>query len=292
MYLKRIVTRNLQNHKEVVVDLPPTGLVCFTGQNSNGKSVIVKATKFWVTGQIAKPRIRASLVNRDSSFGEIEYTRGDDVVLLLHTARQANLTYAKLTVPGEEPIVRYLADKSYKELISKFGWHFDAEDGITLNIAEAEEAMLFYKTSNKINAHLLETATSDSTANKAAEVFEAVLKDARYYRDQFVGQVNMLSSTLHELQVEEVQPLIDLREKLGYLYRNLSAVYFPNIPEIQPVPKVSYIDIYDPMLPAMRYPRIIDISCNIPDIVPVAKELQVLKEHRCPTCGRGFNCDC
>ena len=42
MYIKQIIADNLQSLQHEVIDLPPTGLVVFTGQNSNGKSIIVK----------------------------------------------------------------------------------------------------------------------------------------------------------------------------------------------------------------------------------------------------------
>lgn len=292
MVLKQIITRNIQNHREVVIDLPKSGLVVFTGNNSNGKSVIVKTTLKMLNGGISKPRKRASLVNRDATFGEIIYVRDDDVKLTMHVAREAASTYIKLEVPNQEPIVRYLADKSYKALISDFGWHYDEDAGISLNIAEAEDSLLFYKTSNKINGHILETATSDSSANKVAESFEETLKEARNFRDKTIQQVRTYSSALHDLKVEEVQPLLDKREKLAYLYRNLNAVYLPTIPEIKAVPKVHFADVYNPILPEIKYPRIISVSCTIPDILDVANEVKVLKEHRCPMCGRGFDCDC
>ena len=292
MVLKQIITRNIQNHREVVIDLPKTGLVVFTGNNSNGKSVIVKTTLKMLSGEISKPRQRASLVNRDSTFGEITYIRDDDTKLIMHVAREAAATYIKYEEPEQEPIVRYLADKSYKELIKKFGWHYDDMSGISLNIAEAESSLLFYKTSNKINGRILETATSDSSADKVVESFEVTLKEARNFRDQSVTQVRTYCSALHDLKVEPVQPLIEKKEKLSYYYRNLSAVYFPTLPDIKEVPKVHLANVYIPNMPEVKYPRVISVSCSIPDITGVADELSVLREHKCPTCGRGFACDC
>jgi hypothetical protein len=311
MVLKQIITRNIQNHREVVIDLPPTGLIVFTGANSNGKSVIVKTTRSLLNGDLRKPRKRASLVNRNATFGEITYVRDDDMRLTCHIAREASMTYFKLEVPGEDAIVRYLADKSYSELMHTFGWHYDEQTGISLNIAEEEDALLFYKTSNKINASILETATTDSTADKVSEAFENTLKDARSFREQCIQQVRTYSSSLNELKVEPIAPLIEKSEKLSYYFRNLEGVYLPNLPEIHAVPvvhfanvympelpvikaipRVHYASIYSPSIPVIRYPKIMNISCHIPDIISVASELKALREHKCPTCGRGFDCAC
>ena len=79
---------------------------------------------------------------------------------------------------------------------------------------------------------------------------------------------------------------------MEYLLRNLNNIYFPTIPDIVPVPKVKYVDIYKPNIPAIKYPHIINACVNIPDILPIAKDLKALRERKCPTCGRGFDCDC
>lgn len=292
MVLKKIITRNIQNHAEVVVDLPETGMVVFTGNNSNGKSVIVKVTRALITNGIRRPRTRASLVNRKAMFGEAIYVRSDDVVLTLHLAREANATYVKYEVPGQEPIVRYLADKTYTELVKAFGWHYDENSDISLNIAEEEDSLLFYKTSHKINASIIQTATSDSTAEVVATNFENTLKQARSFRENYTQQVRTYKSALNELQVFDEEELTKKHDRLNYLLHNLSTVYLPDIPEIKGVPVVHFVDVYTPQLPKIKYPRIVTVDCIIPDITAVAKELKVLHEHKCPTCGRGFDCDC
>ena len=70
--LKRITTRNIQSHREVVIDLPRTGLVRFSGLNSNGKSVITKTTNAIVSGNLTSPKVRNTLVSKDAVAGEIE----------------------------------------------------------------------------------------------------------------------------------------------------------------------------------------------------------------------------
>lgn len=292
MVLKQIITRNIQNHKEVVVDLPEKGLIVFTGDNSNGKSVIVKVTKAIITGDIKKPKKRASLVNRNATYGEAIYTRSDGAILTLHLTREAATTYLSLELPGQEKIVRYLADKSYMELVRVFGWHYAEDSGITLNIAEADEALLFYKTGYKVNGDILHTATTDTSASKAVVNMQETLKSARSFRDDCVSKVRLLQSTTAELKVYDVEALTEKRDKLMKYYDTLSKVYIPNIPEIIPVPNVKFVSVYIPNIPKIKYPKIVDIKCSIPDILPIVNELKTLRESKCPTCGRGFNCDC
>ena len=51
--LKTIRTRNIQSHKDVLIELPETGLVVFTGDNSNGKSVITKVLEDLISYSIS-----------------------------------------------------------------------------------------------------------------------------------------------------------------------------------------------------------------------------------------------
>lgn len=292
MYLKRIVTRNIQSHGEVVIDLPATGLIVFTGDNSNGKSVIVRTTLNIINGALKKPRKRASLVNRDALFGEITYTRSDDVVLTVHITREAAATYYKLEQPGQEPIIRYLADKSYPELIKTFGWHYDPVSGISLNIAEAEDALLFYKTSNKVNGSVIEAATLDITANKVVDNLEVFIKNTKKLRDDWAAEERALSAAKRELKIEDKKPLEIKLDTFKRYMHTLSTIYLPTLPDIEPVPDIKFANVYKPRIPTMKYPRFINACVHIPDILPVAAELQTLREHKCPTCGRGFDCEC
>lgn len=291
MVLKQIITRNMQNHREVVIDLPPTGLIIFTGNNSNGKSVIVKATKALITGSIKKPRKRSNLIDRRAQFGEIEYVRDDTTTLKLHLTREAATTYVTYQEPGQDAIVRYLSDKSYSELVSRFGWHYDSNTDVSLNIAEADTSLLFYKTSNKANSSIIETATSDASANAVIDKFGTTISELRSLRDNYNTQIRQLEGTIHDLTVEDTEPLTQLRDVFEKVYSSLSKFYFPVLPEIQEVPKVKFVDIYIPNLPEIRYPPILDVQCNIPDIEPLWNELVDLRNHKCPTCGRGFDED-
>ena len=292
MWIKQIKTINIQNHAEVVVDLPEKGLVVFTGDNSNGKSVIVRTTRAILLGEITKPRKRASLVNRDAMFGEIIYLRGDDVKLTVRIAREAANTFVKYEEPGSEPIVRALADKNWRELVTRFGWHYDEDCNLTLNVAEEEDSLLFYKTSYKTNAHILMTANQDPTAETVHENFIELIKNSRQVRDVNNQKIQSLILARDGLEVYDTEALKVKRDKLIKYYNRLNGIYLPKIPEIKAVPKVRYSTIYEPKLPVIKYPRILDIHCNIPDILPIAREIKILCENKCPTCGRGFDCEC
>lgn len=292
MVLKQIISRNIQNHKEVVIDLPPTGLVVFMGDNSNGKSVIGRTTRDLLCNNIKKPQVRFDLVNKNATYGEMIYTRDDDTQLILHLTREAATTYVSYQVPGHEPIIRYLADKTYMELVKAFGWDIAEDTGIPLNVAESDDALFFYKTPNKINGKKLQSVTTDARADSVLESFHTVLKESRKFKDNSVANVRAIQSALSQLEIKDVEAMTRRRERLALYYRNLSKVYVPHIPVVKAVPRVNIVSLYSPTIPRIHMPKLHAVSCRLPDMSEIIKNLKAVRERKCPMCGRGFDCGC
>ena len=185
-----------------------------------------------------------------------------------------------------------MSDKSYTELVQTFGLQVAGESGISLNVAEADESLLFYKTPTKTNHEVLQIATVDSRAMTAATNMENTLSETRQFRDACAAQARTIKPALQELHIGDVEALTERRNKLFRYYSILSRICIPTIPEIKAVPKVRITNVYIPTLPKIKWPKVHNIYLNVPDIIPVARELKSVREGKCPTCGRGFNCDC
>lgn len=307
MYIKSVKITNLQSIKSYTFEFPATGLVVFTGQNNNGKSILTRITKYVISGGLSRKHLRKSIINRESSYGEAEYIRDDGTRLIVHVAKEASLTYISLIETGQEPVLRYLADKSYRELPIRFGFHYNTDCDITLNIGEADENLLFYKTKPKVNSIIIEEARTDKAAqvalDKMVETQKECQRNLRSYRDK----INANSIALNNLKFEDVEPLRKKMIEMQTLLKKLQNVYIPTLPVIRPVPNVrvaslytpklpvvkpvpdvKYMYLYKPKLPEIRYPRIVQVSCNLPDITQIVKDLEALKNNVCPTCGRGF----
>lgn len=305
MYLTQIVSRNIQSHKEVVIDLLPQGLTMFTGDNSNGKSVIIRATRDIILGHLSRPQTRADLVNRKATSGEMLYTRDDGARLLVVISREASKTYFSLTLPGQESIIRYLSEKSHRDLIRMFGWNVVEGQDISLNITEEDDALLFYKTPYKVTAQVFASVTTDPIAETTLENLQGLLKDARTCRDAATANFRASQQALSELKFVDIEQLKRKREQLQYYNKFLGtlyvptvpelravpkvtfvSVYSPNIPELTAVPKVSFYSVHTPKIPAIRFPKVYRFNVSIPDITALAKDMTSLKNNTCPTCGR------
>ena len=288
MILSRIKLTNIQCHKELVIDFSGFGVTCFVGDNSNGKSVTVKVTKDLITGAISRPKVRAALINRNSTFGEALYIREDNVELKLHLTREAATTWVSYTAPGSEPIQRYLSDKTYMDLVRKFGWHYNEERDISLNIVENDAPLLFFTTSFRTNYEVMDSARTDYVANTAVENMEQLIKETRASKEAAVSRIQQTQVTLNQLAFYKIEEEQTLRQNLEFYRRNLSVAYIPHLPEISPVPDVKTVNLYVPELPQIHYPKVYDIQCSIPDISPLINEIHQLENNVCPTCGRRF----
>lgn len=277
----------MQCHKEMDIELPETGVIAFTGNNNNGKSVVTKILKRLISNQFqARPRARASLINRNAQYGEATFVRSDGMSLTLHLTRDAAGTYLRLEVPGEEPVTRYLADKSFPDLCKQFGFHYAPERDITLNVAEADEALLFFATSNACNYDILDTAMSDPVAALSLENVGFVYKQAGEIRDIATNKINTCNTTIASLQIYDEEEAAQKAKELSYYYNILSRVYIPVLPAVEHVPKINLLHVHVPRIPKVVYPPIYNVSCRIPDVTGIAKEIQMLKDKVCPLCGR------
>ena len=255
---------------------------------------------------------------KDAVAGEIEFVDYDDNILLAHIQREANATYIKLQMKDCEPVVRYLADKNWTDLVYTFGFCYNKERDIPLQIVDDDSPLLFLSTSNKVNAELINTAMSDESASVALEQFEEVLKQATAFHMQSLNTISVYKQTVKSFPIYDVDSLTKVKNELERHYDLLNLpklpdmtpvhildikfpeipdlpdmskvhvmdIHFPNMPELPDMSKVHYVDMYFPNIPEFEMPWFIDIDCTIPDITSVIAELKELKAGRCPTCGK------
>lgn len=304
--LKSAVMVNIQSHTKTILDFPETGIVRFHGNNSNGKSVLVKALSDAVSNAITRPSNRRSLIRRGSTVGEISLERYDGTLLYLHIALEASSTYAELTRPGQPLVRRYLADKSIPLLIKEFGWHYNTDHGVSLNIHQDVDGFLFVDTKKSMNFDLLSSIRSDAYAEAAAASLEKLIKDTKEKRKEFQHKQEVAEATFTALQCWDLEQETHMRDTCRMLATVLESLSIPLMPQVRPVPDIQICPTVPPMptvrpvpqvtlcptvppMPRVRYPKFLTVFVDLlPDIVPVASELRELKEGTCPTCKRRF----
>lgn len=287
MAIKTIHTHNIQSHKDVLIELPETGITAFTGNNSNGKSVIVKVTNAVISGSITKPKERKTLVNKDCVSGYVEYVKYNGMKLLVNIHHEAAQTFAELTYPDGKTVRRYLADKALAAIVEEFGFHYNAEHGVSLNVHNDDDKFLFVNTKHSTNYACLGNTLSDTYSEQAYMNLELVLtqlkSDLRDLTKNKIANQAVLDS-LTTCNIEEVDKR---RKKMLYIAVNLQ--HFPETPcpKVKGVPDVIVIDTPG-AFPSIKYPPMLNLPTNFPDIVQQGRDVNDVLKGVCPTCKRAF----
>jgi len=285
MYITRISMINIQSHRNTTFDLSQ-GITRFAGANNNGKSVLSKATYVIVSNKITQPAYRKSIVRKGCAWGEVMYTRDDNVSLLVHIALEAAATYAVLTRADGTQIRRYLSDKVIPELVQEFGFHYLSTGDLSLNIHQDEDKPLIVNTHPKINYDLLSPARADPLAEKALENLKIQQKFTKMQLTEVDKAVAVNTATLNTLQMYDIDKETAVKNKLMYLVQNLSNIPNTKLPEVKAVPQVLLLP--KTQLPKLRYPAVLNVTCTVPDITNIWADIQELKKGRCPLCEREF----
>jgi hypothetical protein len=264
--------------------LPEKGVIRFYGDNSNGKSVLVKGLWDILSNGISRPKYRRDLVRRGCSFGELTYTLHTGVSLFTHIHIDAAQTFTELRTPDEDPIRRYLSDKNIAELVNSFGIHFDTELKISINIHRDDDPLLFVSTPHKVNYQLADSAMSDTYAESALKTFDTLIPECKKEVKQLIGNVAITQASLDALTLYDIEKEEELLSKVTR-YINLlehCAVGLP--PDIQPIP------VFIPTIPAL--PKLVYtlpvINLQLPDLNETFESIISLEKGICPTCKRSF----
>lgn len=288
--IKTIHTRGIQSHDDVLIELPETGLVVFSGDNSNGKSVIRKVLEDTIAYNINKAKVRKSLISKDRSEGSLEIIKYDGSSLYVNINLEASQTWVRLTRANGESVVRYLADKNIPELVREFGFHYNDTRDISLNICDSDDSILFFRTSHATNGDILVSALTDTEAQMRYDVLYEQYQEALSNRRQFLDNLQVAQAAKEALvlyNIEEEQELHDICARVASL---LSKFYWPDMKE---VPEMIFLPTFNirtlRLQGYVELPHIPVVRMNIRDISAVALDLIQIEKGVCPTCRRPFS---
>ncbi len=286
--LKRVVMSNIQSHINTVLEFPETGIIRFLGDNSNGKSVLVKVLQDVVSNNISRPAARRSIIRRGNAFGELLLESYSGDVLYVHIDLEASQTWAELTLAGQKPVRRYLADKAIPVLVQQFGWHFDNKSGVSINIHNDTDGLLFVDTRKQTNFDLLSSMRSDAFAEAALEQLQELVKTTKQKRDEMVHAYEVAEATFVSLQSWDKNKEAEVRDECLYYAGVLENLTLPELPLVE-LKRTPVFVTPMPTVPTMNIPHF-----HEPFEAPPAGAQQLLRETAalvsgmCPACGRPF----
>lgn len=286
--LKRVVMTNIQSHTHTVLEFPEVGIVRFMGDNSNGKSVMVKVMQDVVSNNISRPANRRSIIRRGNTFGELLLESYSGDTLFVHISLEASQTYAELTHGEQPPIRRYLADKAIPLLVREFGWHYDDKCRVSINIHNDTDGLLFVDTRKDTNFELLAGMRSDAFSEAAVVELERLIKETKQKRDDMQHAYEVAEATFLALQYYDVAEETAIRDECIYyaeLFENLTV---PPVPKFELTwPPRMFPTM--PEVPRMNMPLLCPTFAKQPtDAAQLLSDMAQVLNGVCPTCGRAL----
>ena len=300
-----VVLDNIQSIRHAEYIFEDVGLYQLKGDNSNGKSILIKALSMIVNMRMLDSDVRESMINDACDEGQIaiEY---HGKLLVARLNRERNRCVVILQRESGEKVVRTFRDGGIPELISEFGFCCYDKNSICLQIFETFGQMPFVNTSNAVNNEIVKSVTEDFMAKSFLTSFKefthplgrAQLK--RYnelieQKEQILSVMRLYDYKMYDAYYEKLKYYADILKKIKPVH-----IAFLNIP-----PKVDTVAVNVPKLEKLRIlPKKMTVSIKVPKLfrVPVIKTLDPLqipenlidgikkmsdvRKGVCPTCGR------
>lgn len=288
--LKSITLKNIQSIPEAVINLPEHGIVRFSGRNGHGKSITEKVVEKSVSGAIRDAKTRKSLISKWASTGELIMETYTGKKIKVRLSIDASSTYVEYTDNKTgNTYRRYLADgkDSIALLFRMFGFHYNADRDVSLNIYKTFGSILFVDTPGVLNYDIISEATTDMHAEKALETEKQFIDEqTRAYKEteQTFTTNQQKKELLQFCDIEAETAIINEYTLLADMIEAFS--YVPDIKPLESVPDIRILGITKiPEIPELKsLPNIdsIRILSSVPVIAPIesltsAKEIKAIE---------------
>ena len=269
----KIEVYNLQAISEAVITISENSITEFSGDNSNGKSIISKCIQAITSGDIRSKTTRRTLIKDGCDKGVFSITHDKEqmIVLIAEEISNSAIIYVPNT-DDDKRITRPLSDKVALEKIThKFGFRTYA----------------FVTTNGKVNSEIIKDITIDKVAEDFLNGFKTITFPLFRSRIQEMEkEKEYIGNVLDSLEAYDWKAYDALRDKIidvldviqGYTYFQLEPLDIPNF-DVQIIEEVKLESIVREELiqPAER-------------LLPIGSmnDLITIMNGTCPTCGKSL----
>lgn len=302
--LKEIYIQNVQAiRKAELLNLPSTGVIQFYGDNSNGKSILFKFIKEVISGTVFSAPSRKDLINWSEdtpNWCECTFVRTDNMALTVHVAEEAcNCWFSCHDYTDRANAMKLPASsKLLPATVEKFGFH-GSRDIQSLNLADQDDALMFFNTPPKETFQIIDTALTDKAAVSAIEELSRVRQEAITKKKSVKDLIAIKRQAASALRVESIEALeqrekrlLDILAKVQYKLPPVTLGNLQRPPKVvlYEVPRVTKFN-----LEILCYIPVISYVSNTDELCQSIDNLESLRNNTCPTCGTkllGGDCTC
>lgn len=278
---------NIQSIAHAVYQLDEKGITQIIGENSNGKSILIKACTFVTDSRIKDEDERKAILNWNANVGVIVMSREGVKLKVTVTLERENCRY-ELTRKNGEVITRTIREGGLEILADEFGW-ITFDGNVCLQIFETFGIMPFVNNRESGDYAIIDHIITDKVANNFVDEYEKTTYPAfKTYANDLKLKVEGSQRILDGITFYNIQQYEDILFKLKKYQRNVAHLMI-HTPTKLPITKAfKYIDI-KPVVPtrlpiykvAPPVPTLSSLSSFVKDFYSAAQGL-------CPTCGTKF----
>lgn len=281
-----IILRNIQSFKEAKYEFPETGLVQIIGDNSNGKSILMKAILSVVTLKILTDEDRQALIRDTESIADILIGyKGKG--LIVHLERERNGCYMVFVRETNEKIIRTFRDGGLDMLLYEFGFRVYNKNSLCLQMHDTFGVMPFVNTPISTNYEIIDSVTTDTIAQNFLNNFKEIThKTAKDLLKQYNAKLEGIQKAKSTMMVFDYIAYIEINKKMLEIYNILKYLEPIELEKLVLPPNINLVDIEVPNLHRIMFLNPIPISPVLNSFLDVLNDMLEIQSGVCPTCGK------
>lgn len=284
--------QNVQAIERAHLEFEDNTIVEFTGDNSNGKSVISKVIEKTTSGDLRNRDVRDALIRDGCNQGICIFTHDYKRlgIVMGRELKESQIIYQSDYRDETTTVIRPLSDtEGSNALIRAWGFRTYADGDICLQLSPTFGAIPFITTNGKVNGDIVD----DITVDKIAEEFLGTFKSITFplFKDKIAKlkqNKETYESLLANLETYDWRVYEDIHKRMNDLYNILKDVQpFDDIQDI-PIPPLDIIPAGEHHIAGIPIVEFYDYCPVITDIQSELEDYIKISNGVCPTCGKAL----
>lgn len=280
---------DLQSIQSVVIEFEDSDIVAFVGDNSNGKSILMKALETITSGDILVMEKREALIRDGCEAGSllIRHNEKQLGVLIKKERKETCFIYMDNYNNRESAIVRFLGEDGYDKLLYDFGFRVYDKGNICLQIYPTYGAIPFVSTSGKSNNEIIADITVDKVADEFIKSFSTITYPTLKTRiKSYKDQISKYEALLGGVKFYDYQAYGSLASRLRKIYNATDKYIFYRVKDLDIIPCTNMPILNDCNVPNPVIIKTGPIKEHVRDLSEYLNSYLKLQNGICPTCGK------
>ncbi|MCM1440762.1 MAG: hypothetical protein NC131_16410 [Roseburia sp.] len=288
----KIDLQNVQAVSSATLEIPENSITEFSGDNSNGKSILSKVIQALTSGDIRHKDVRRTLIKDGTTKGVVSIVN-DHIqlgIILSEELSDSFVVYDPDIRDNDKSkiIVRGLGDSGGCEaLIKRFGFRTYASGDICLQVHPTWGPIPFITTSGQVNDQIVQDITIDRVAQNFLDSFKTItFPTFKNTMKTLNREKETIETIIGNLESYDWKRYDDIYTRMKEVYNVLFYFVDVDIPDLS-IPLME-IPPLPPDVPNLRVVCIFPAPPEIPVVLRTFDEYVTILNGTCPTCGKKF----